>query len=149
MGIFLIPMFFVSLRFFPSPPPGKLRAKSCEFLALLQKWDSMGSLFFLPTSDCHWRLRCGAFGAPKDPDAEKIIINPTAASSTMRRISRWSSSLSPGSFLCSLVLRFCFGFLLDVDDLLFFVYRSFAVPPTRARRIAVNVEVLSVVFCRF
>ena len=122
----------------PAHPAGKIHAAPSEFASFLKKWDAVGSLLLLPARASPKALRCGAFGVPKDADSERFIINPMAVNSTMRRVSRWCSSLSPGALLCSLVLRPGRGVLINSDDLRDF-YHSFAVNPVRARRNAFNV----------
>ena len=133
---------------FPDYPAGKIHATKAEFSAFLKKWDDVGSLLLAPASSSTRAFRCGAFGVPKDVESERFIINPMAVNSTMRKVSRCSSSLSPGSLLCGLVLPRGRGLLVNSDDLRDF-YHSFVVSPARARRNTFNVTFPAADFADF
>lgn len=120
-------------RDWPSVSRVSVNADRREFIALLRKWDAVGSLMLLPASESEERYRCGAFAVAKDSTRLRQILNPVPENSRVFGSAVATSSLVAAFELVPWLIPADREVRLFSDDIAD-CYHQFAVSERRARR---------------
>ena len=109
-------------------------------MQLYRKWDTVGSLIFLPVNDPNLDELCGLFPVYKDSEFGRLILNPVVCNSRQRKASLYSKLLGQGFLIARIHIDRRAGHhaVTSSADLRECYFR-FKVTPGRARRNAIGV----------
>ena len=121
----------------PPRPRARVRCKKSELLKLAEKWDSLGACQLIPVSEIGIDEAVGLFAVPKDPDYDRLIINPTVINSRMYTVNTFTKTIAPGHLIGMIRLLPDEDLRISSDDLREFYY-TFRVSISRAARNAIG-----------